>query len=52
VYERLPVVSTESVRNSSLAREPRLRAGEDVVIHHACGAGMGIESDEWTEPLA
>lgn len=52
VYERLLVVSTESARTSSLAREPQLRGGDDVVIHHACGADVGIESDAWSdEPL-
>jgi hypothetical protein len=45
VYERLLVIAGGSVRASSLAGEPSLRSGEQVVVHHACGADLAILRD-------
>lgn len=42
VYEPLLVVGGGSARLSSLIREPLLGSGEDVIVHHACGLGLGI----------
>ena len=42
VYEPLLVVGAGSARTSSLAREPLLGGGEAVVVHLACGDGLGV----------
>ncbi len=42
VYEPLVVVGVGSVRSSSLAREPALRLGAEVLAHGACGADLGL----------
>jgi hypothetical protein len=42
VYEPVLVVGEGTARTSSLAREPHLASGEDVVIHRTCGVDAGI----------
>jgi hypothetical protein len=46
VYEPLLVIGQGAARRSSLAREPLLGSGEDVVVHHACGLQLGISGLE------
>ena len=45
-YEPLLVVGAGALRRSSLIREPLLRSGEDVIVHHACGLELGISGLE------
>ena len=45
-YERLLVIGGGSARLSSLIREPMLGSGEDVIVHQACGLGLGISGLE------
>jgi hypothetical protein len=40
VYESLLVLGTDSSRTSSLAREPRLLDGGEMVLHLGCGSDM------------
>jgi hypothetical protein len=46
VYERLLVITGGSARVSSLAGEPSLRSGEQVVVHHTCGADLATLGDD------
>jgi hypothetical protein len=46
VYEPLLVIGAASARLSSLAREPVLRRGEDVIVHRACGSALGVTWDD------
>jgi hypothetical protein len=46
VYEPLLVVGGGAVRTSSVAREPLVGSGEDVVIHRACGLDLGISGPD------
>jgi len=46
VYEPLLVVGGGAARRSSLAREPLLGSGEDVIVHHDCGLQLGISGLE------
>lgn len=53
VYEPLVVVAAGSVRSSSLAQEPALRSGHEVLAHHACGADLTLaEADRWSSSAA
>jgi hypothetical protein len=42
VYEPLLVVGRGTMRTSSVAREPLVGSGEDIVMHRACGLTPGI----------
>lgn len=42
VYEPLVVVAAESMRTTSLAREPVLGSGREVLAHRGCVADAGL----------
>lgn len=42
VYEPLVVVAAGSMRTTSLAREPALGSGREVLVHRGCGADAGL----------
>jgi hypothetical protein len=44
VYEPLVVFSGGAVHRTSLARDPRLRSGEELVLHLACAPGLEADS--------
>jgi hypothetical protein len=46
VYEPLMAVAAESVRTSSLAREPALGSGLEILAHRACGEDLGLGEGE------
>ena len=50
VYEPLAVVRGESVRRTSLAMEPSLASGEEVITHASCQLGPVERS--WTPQVA
>jgi hypothetical protein len=53
VYEPLVAVGVEAVRTSSLAREPALGSGPEVLAHRACGEDLGLGGGErWRLPAA
>ena len=45
VYESVLVLGKHASRKSSLAREPRLLDGEEMVLHASCGSGAGASSN-------
>jgi len=46
VYEPLMAVAVGSVRTSSLAREPALGSGPEILAHRACGEDLGLGEGE------
>lgn len=42
VYEPLVVVAAESMRTTSLAREPALGSAREVLAHRGCAADVGL----------
>jgi hypothetical protein len=44
VYESVLVLGKDGSRNSSLAREPRLTEGDEMVLHISCSSGPGASS--------
>jgi hypothetical protein len=44
VYEPLVVFSGGAAHRTSLARDPRLRFGEELVLHVACAPGLEADS--------
>jgi len=51
VYEPVVVLGDGSARSSSLAREPALGSGSEVLAHDACGAEIRVgAADRWSLP--
>ncbi|MGB0097875.1 MAG: hypothetical protein WBP81_35720 [Solirubrobacteraceae bacterium] len=48
VYEPVIAVGGGAHRKTSLAREPELASGQEIIIHHGCASdlGPGFGSDE------
>jgi hypothetical protein len=46
VYEPLVAVAVGSVRTSSLAREPALGSGPEILAHRACGEELELGEGE------
>lgn len=46
VYEPLVAVAVGSVRTSSLAREPALGSGPEILLHLVCGEDLGLGEGE------
>ena len=45
VFEPLLVVGPRSGRTTSLAREPLLGSGDEIIMHRACGLQLGVADD-------
>ena len=50
VYEPLLVVGSGSVRTSSLAREPLLGDGEEVIVHRGCRQDLAVTGRDGSVP--
>jgi hypothetical protein len=51
VYEPLLVVGQKGGRTSSLAREPLLGSGDEMLMHRACGLDFGSGRGEGSDTL-
>jgi hypothetical protein len=51
VYEPLLVVGQKGGRTSSLAREPQLGSGDEMLMHRACGVDFGSGPGEGSDVL-